>query len=77
MLFSEFSDVLFEQIPSDGVVEYCYELRGYRIYGSDDYWNISRATFNHLAHHSLALITSKTQAQDNMTLVRSTEPVSP
>ncbi|WP_066507557.1 hypothetical protein [Abyssisolibacter fermentans] len=64
-------------IRCDGVVEYSYEWNGYRIYGSDDYWDISRATLGHLTHHSLALVTPKTQAQDNMTLVRSTEPVSP
>lgn len=52
-------------IRCDGVVEYCYEYYGYRIYGSDSKWDISRN--GNQAHHALASVTPKTQAENYMT----------
>lgn len=64
-------------IRCDGVVEYSFEWNSYRIFGSDDYWDISRAGLQYLAQHSLAIVTPKSQAQDYMTLVTSSVPTEP
>ncbi len=64
-------------IRCDGVVEYSFEWNGYRIFGNDSYWDISRAGWDYLTQHSLAIVTPKSQAQDYMTLVTSSVPVSP
>ena len=61
-------------IRCDGVVEYCYEWHGYRIYGSDSLWNISRGGFATLDHHSGTLVTPRKQSQNHMTLVQTTKP---
>ncbi len=61
-------------IRCDGVVEYSFEWNGYRIFGSDSLWDISRAGLGYLAQHSLAIVTPKSQAQDYMTLVTSSVP---
>lgn len=46
----------------DGVVEYVFELNGYRIYGSDDYWDISYKSEDNQEHHSGFKITPASQA---------------
>lgn len=61
-------------IRCDGVVEYCFEWYGYRIYGNDTYWDITRGGFSTLDHHSGTLVTPKSQAQSYMTLVQSSTP---
>lgn len=61
-------------IRCDGVVEYCYEWYGYRIFGNDTYWDITRGGFATLNHHSGTAVTPKSQAQSYMTLVQSTKP---
>lgn len=61
-------------IRCDGVVEYSFEWNGYRIFGNDTYWDISRAGLLYLGEHSLAIVTPKSQAQSYMTLVQSTTP---
>ena len=61
-------------IRCDGVVEYCYEYYGIRIYGNDTAWDISKATFENITHHQLAQVTPKSQAEQWMTKVSSTLP---
>ena len=61
-------------IRCDGVVEYCYEWYGYRIYGNNTYWDITRGGFWTLDHHSGTMVTPKSQAQSYMTLVQSSTP---
>ncbi len=47
----------------DGVVEYSYEYNGIRIYGNDNYWNISTRGSAYKNHHSGTLITPEDQAK--------------
>lgn len=61
-------------IRCDGVVEYCFEWYGYRIYGNDTYWDITRGGFLTLDHHSGTMVTPKSQAESYMTLVQSATP---
>lgn len=61
-------------IRCDGVVEYCFEWYGYRIYGSDSLWDITRGGIATINHHGLASVTPKSQAQSYMTLVQSSKP---
>jgi len=61
-------------IRCDGIVEYCYEFWGFRIFGSDLNWDISTATAGNWNEHSLWGVTPKTQAQNYMTLVQTTIP---
>ncbi len=59
----------------DGVVEYCYEFNGYRVYGDDTKWNISKANINNYNHHDVALqINPQVQANSYMTKVSSVLP---
>ncbi len=58
-----------DAIRCDGVIEYCYEYNGVRIYGNDSYWNISIPSSSSLSQHSSLAINPKTQAQDYMTRV--------
>lgn len=52
----------------DGVVEYCYEYYGYRVYGNDSYWNISTASSTVHGHHGgLVNINPYKQATQYMT----------
>ena len=51
----------------DGVVEYSYELNDIRIYGNDDYWDISKRGSQNKKHHSGIKITPKKQASVYMT----------
>lgn len=63
------------QMRCDGVVEYCYEYCNYRIYGSDDNWNISKnnaGCYNY--HRTFQGVNPKTQAQTYMTLFTSSKP---
>lgn len=62
------------QLRCDGVVEYCYEYYGYRIYGSDSLWDISADGYDTLNHHSGTKITPSKQAQYYMTVVQTQEP---
>lgn len=58
----------------DGVVEYCYEWNGYRIYGNDSLWDISRGGHLVTEHHGGTLITPKKQPENYMTKIQSTIP---
>lgn len=51
-------------IRCDGVVEFCYEYFGYRIYGNDEKWDISKN--GNQSHHALASVTPKVQAENYM-----------
>jgi len=53
----------------DGVVEYIYEWYGFRVYGNDAYWDITRANYDILDHHSWANITPQAQAQSYLTRI--------
>ena len=55
------------KIRCDGVVEYCYEYYGFRIFGNDTYWNISRMGSAYKSHHALATVTPKKQSEEYMT----------
>ena len=57
----------------DGVVEYIYEWYGYRVYGSDTYWDVTKNSFWGRNHHSGTAVTPKSQV-NYMTLVQSGEP---
>ncbi|TCX48938.1 hypothetical protein [Dehalobacter sp. 14DCB1] len=61
-------------IRCDGVVEYCYEWYGYRIFGSDSYWDITRSGLSYWNAHSGTAVTPQSQAQNYMTLVTSSIP---
>ncbi len=54
-------DITFSRC--DGVVEYSYEYNGIRIYGNDNYWDISKRGSSNKNHHSGTLITPEDQAQ--------------
>lgn len=53
----------------DGVVEYCYEYNGVRVYGSDANWDVSRNDSTCNSVHFGNLITPKKQVDDYMTRV--------
>ncbi len=48
-------------IRCDGLVEYCYEYYGYRVFGSDASWDISKP--GNMSHHSAGNIMPQDQAQ--------------
>lgn len=54
------------QCRCDGVVEYCYEYYGYRVFGNDSYWDISRMGDSYKNQHALATVTPETQANNYM-----------
>lgn len=58
----------------DGLIEYCYEYYGIRIFGSNDLWDISVSSAENLAHHSYKNIMPKKQAQNYMTLITTNIP---
>ena len=58
----------------DGVVEYTFEWYGYRVYGSDTYWDVTKNSFLGRNHHSGTAVTPKSQAEDCLTLVTSSVP---
>ena len=45
----------------DGVVEYIYEWYGFRVYGSDDKWDVTRNDYWVREHHSGGSVTPETQ----------------
>lgn len=47
-------------IRCDGLVEYCYEYYGYRVFGSDASWDISKP--GNMSHHSASNIMPQDQA---------------
>lgn len=53
----------------DGVVEYCYEYNGIKIYGGSTYWNIAKWGFDYKNEHIAANVTPRTQAQNCMYLI--------
>ncbi|OEH86074.1 hypothetical protein BHU72_14690 [Desulfuribacillus stibiiarsenatis] len=57
----------------DGVVEYCYEWHGFKIYGGT-YWDITRKGVKYFEEHASLSINPNTQAQNYMTLVQTTKP---
>ncbi|MPM56990.1 hypothetical protein SDC9_103807 [bioreactor metagenome] len=63
-------------IRCDGVVEYCYEYYGFRVYGSDTLWDISTHGAGVIDHHSYLFISPREQAEDYLTQVldEDTEP---
>ncbi len=56
-------------IRCDGLVEYCYEYYGYRVFGDDNYWDITVANQVNLAHHIHKNIMPKKQTQQYLELV--------
>lgn len=58
----------------DGLVEYCFEYYGFRIYGDDSRWDISRSSTENLAHHNLGSVTPKNQAQNYMVRITADIP---
>lgn len=58
----------------DGVVEYIYEWYGFRVYGSDTYWDVTKAGWSGREHHSGTLVTPKSQALAYLTRVTSSLP---
>lgn len=57
----------------DGVVEYIYEWYGFRVYGSDTYWDVTKNSFWGRDHHSGTAVTPKSQS-GYLTLVTSSVP---
>ena len=49
-------------IRCDGVVEYCYEYYGHKIFGSSNDWDITIAKQDNIAKHSITNVTPKKQA---------------
>lgn len=68
--------VSYDEISSmrcDGVVEYIYEWYGFRVYGSDKYWDVTKNSFWGRDHHSGTAITPKKQV-GYLNLVTSSVP---
>ena len=57
----------------DGVVEYIYEWYGYRVYGSDTYWDVTSSSYGGRDHHSGTAVTPSSQS-GYLTLVTSSVP---
>ena len=55
----------------DGLVEYVYEYHGYRIYGNDARWDISKP--GNIPHHAIG-VTPRIQAQNHMRRVTTAVP---
>lgn len=58
------SYVSYDEIHSircDGVIEYIYEWYSYRVYGEDDWWDVTENNVNSLGYHGLTFITPKKQ----------------
>lgn len=54
----------------DGVVEYIFEWYGYRVYGSDTQWDVTRANDYWIwYYHGFNYVNPKTQAQNFLTRV--------
>jgi len=49
------------EMRCDGVVEYIYEWYGFRVYGNDNYWDVTKNSFWAREEHSAAWIYPKTQ----------------
>ena len=58
----------------DGVIEYVYEWYGFRVYGSDTRWDVTKADFWIRDAHSLFAVTPKSQARSYLTKVTSSLP---
>jgi len=58
----------------DGVVEYIYEWYGFRVYGSDTYWDVTKASWSGRERHSGNSVTPKSQAQSYLTKITSSLP---
>lgn len=58
----------------DGVVEYIYEWSGFRVYGSNTYWDVTKASVSARESHSGTAVTPKKQAQTYLTKVTSSLP---
>ncbi|QTH42022.1 hypothetical protein J4772_31675 [Cohnella sp. LGH] len=63
-------------IRCDGVIEYSYEWYGFRVYGNNDYWDITKAEMDNKEMHSVFTVTPKIQ-KDYLVLVTSSVPKSP
>jgi hypothetical protein len=58
----------------DGVVEYVYEWYGFRVYGSDTRWDVTKGDYWNRDAHGGAAVTPKSQAQSYLTLVTTSLP---
>lgn len=58
----------------DGVVEYVYEWYGFRVYGSNTYWDVTKSGYWNRDAHSGTAVTPKSQAQSYLTKVTSSLP---
>lgn len=57
----------------DGVVEYIFEWYGFRVYGSDSKWDVTRNDYWIRNHHSGGAVTPETQV-NYLNLVTSSVP---
>ena len=51
-----------EGMRCDGVVEYVFELNDFRIYGSDNYWDVTYKSSSNKQEHSILQVTPSIQA---------------
>jgi hypothetical protein len=58
----------------DGVVEYVYEWYGFRVFGGDSVWDVTRALSANKAAHSGTAVTPRTQAQSYLSKVTASLP---
>lgn len=58
----------------DGVVEYIYEYYGFRVFGSDSNWDVSKWQDTNLFAHAIGGIQPKSQAQNYLTLITTQIP---
>lgn len=58
----------------DGVVEYVYEWYGFRVFGSDSRWDVTKVDFWNREAHGSGNVTPKSQAQNYLTKVSSSLP---
>lgn len=58
----------------DGVIEYVYEWYGFRVFGGDSVWDVTRALSVNKTAHSGTAVTPRTQAQSYLVKVTASLP---
>lgn len=61
-------------IRCDGVIEYIYEWYGFRVFGDDSHWDVTRVGSSNKDDHSGTAVTPKSQAQSCLTKITSSLP---
>lgn len=56
-------------IRCDGVIEYCYEFYGFKVFGSTANWDISKWGYSSFDAHSIVWIQPKAQAESYLTKI--------